>query len=249
MAIGVIVVLVLSMGCVWMCTLGGGRCAVPCCKVFLAEQDNIVLRLLASARLSIELQKVESELVARPETYATLAQKPGLQCLDAVVKVAGSSSDPSSRDVERGDGAVGIPLTKEIFRKWASVPITASAQRQAEYFMTPKPGDDIEQTETISKTGDVLNAYPTSWKTHVRVARAICDSLQLLSTEFSSRTDALCKIGVHPDSVRKQINDQSPHLLGAIDTMFQQAKWCVEVDWAFLALVARQWSNRHCSSP
>lgn len=216
-----------------MCTLGGGRCSVPCCKVFLAEQDNIVLRLLASARLSTELQKVELELVAldgHAETYATLAQKPGLQCLNAVVEAAAGSTPPDSRnhggDLERGgDGTVGIPLTKEIFRKWASVPITASAQRQAEYFMTPKPGDDIEQTETISKTGDVLNAYPKSWSAPVKLARAICDSLNLLSTEFNSRADALCKIGAQPDSVRKQINDQSPHLLEAIDTMFEQAKW------------------------
>jgi len=198
----VIVFLVMS---VWMCTIAGGRCACPQCRIFLAEQDSVVYRHKAARQMRREVAEVRKTLQSSVKAaFVEFAE--AHECLKTVHTLSNLGGDDT--------------MTWKTFSRWSS-PTVVSAAKQAMYFMTPKPGDDIESCVTVTSHGEAVNSYPDSWPRHVRIARGICDALTTLSFHFNTAAAGVCKVGSTTESVRQQLQAFSK----PIEALFQQAKW------------------------
>lgn len=52
-----VVLIVVAVAAVWGCTAAGLRWAVPCFRIFLEEQDNVVLRHKAEKKMAARMRQ------------------------------------------------------------------------------------------------------------------------------------------------------------------------------------------------
>lgn len=129
-------------------------------------------------------------------------------------------------------------INDQIFKEWCDFQKETSSADRANFFMTPKPGNDGGFVETVNKDGNkiYLTTQPEveKWPLSTKIARGICDALIVLSKQFDDLTSE-CNKSTTLDDLKNR--DDIKRLLEVTSTLFYQAQ-----DY-FLARASRAFST------